>query len=67
MITERRMTLTGTWVEVPKRLDPREMTDRELKKKVCAVRKGTCADCVLLNGCKYGKEYIRRFEEGNNK
>lgn len=56
---ERRMTNTGTYVDIVRRVPPAQMTDAELKKKLCDQKKG-CAECKILYMCKYGKEWARR-------
>lgn len=64
MMHERRITPSGAWVEKRKPPDPASMTDKELKAKVCGLNTATCRKCGMFSGCKYGKEYVRRFEKG---
>ena len=60
MVTARRMTNTGAWLDVSRRVPPQQMTDEELRAKICIVRPGECARCTIHDGCKYGTEWIRR-------
>ena len=60
MITERRISPTGGWTQIEKLPPPEQMTDQELKKKVCGIGKATCEKCGMLDGCKYGKEFLKR-------
>ena len=63
MITERRINPSGGVVKIEKLPPPEQMTDQELKKKVCDPGKPqTCKACTILDFCKYGPEYISRAE-----
>ena len=43
-----------------RRRTPADLTDQELKKKICCGIKGGCAQCTILKACQWGQEAKRR-------
>ena len=48
-----------------KRRTVEDMTDAELKRKVCKDVKGGCQECAAVRQCRYGAEYLKRKRVAN--